>query len=290
MEREIIRKILTGCGTVFQILYFYFTVLSCGRYEYTEEGYGKAFLYMIFSILVLIPCLAIFLADTIWSYAKNRRSFDLLRLIAVLLSVPVAMFCIGYGLVVTILWNGYFLGVLALNIVSFFLKGRSESAPPIDYESLHLDMPPSSEDVRNRKKTETLPAGAEVLAKIFTILGMALQFCSLRYLILAYRASDFAGPGARFSSVASVFLTCGILLYLVEAILSFVREKWALTRIKLIAVGVCMPLAFLTTATLLSVPIFWSLWLLLLFSLELISLFLKKPRKEAKTDSNGMRR
>lgn len=115
-------KNLTVIGLACHILYFVLTVLSLGDYEYQGYGPGKAFKYMILSAYVAIICVTLYLIGAMCALIRNRRIFNIIRLLAVIISIPVGYNCIGYGYTPALIGNAYFLILFIIEIISLFLK------------------------------------------------------------------------------------------------------------------------------------------------------------------------
>ena len=240
---------LTGCGMAFHVLYFYFTFLSFGNYEYSGEGHSKGFQYMLLSILALFPCLLLYLIDGILAFAKNRRRIDLLRFLALLVCIPFALWCIGYGVVPTILWNVYFLLILVWQTVSLFLRSpqavKEEDAPPEPLSDMTGTLPVQSDA---KRCAENVYTPSEILSKALLTVGVICILCALRYAVLAH-GTDLEGPHGRFSAVAQNALTSALLLFLTEAIVSYALHRRLSALLRLIFAGVGVPIAILSGGT-----------------------------------------
>lgn len=118
------RRLLTVSGLVLQVLYFVFTALSYGEYEYSGAGVGKGFAFMIYSIIAAVLCLGVYLAEVVYAFVKKYSVFNLVKLLAVIGSIPLCYFCIGGDVVSAMIWNAYFVGVFLLETVALFCKNE----------------------------------------------------------------------------------------------------------------------------------------------------------------------
>ncbi len=117
------RKVLTMVGLVLHIIYYIFAILSLGNYEYAGYGVGKAFAFWIYATIISLPCLSIYLIDAIKSILTNKKIFNILKLVIIVLAVPLWRTLGGSGNVVClIIWNIYFAIVFFIQIMSLFVK------------------------------------------------------------------------------------------------------------------------------------------------------------------------
>lgn len=116
------KKLLTIFGLLLHVFYFVLTALSFGEYEYSGAGVGTGFAFMIYSVIAVIPCLGAYLAEAVYAFVKKYSVFNIVKLLAILGSIPLCCFCVGRGIVPAMLWNAFFGGIFVLEIVALSRK------------------------------------------------------------------------------------------------------------------------------------------------------------------------
>ena len=116
-------KILTVVGLIFHIIYYMLAILSLGEYEYIGYGVGKAFRFWIYAMLISLIIITVYLTDGIIAFVKNRKLFNILKLIFIIVTVPFYIFVgCSTGIANSIIWNIYFAIVFIIQIISLFVK------------------------------------------------------------------------------------------------------------------------------------------------------------------------
>lgn len=113
------RKKLATMGLTLQGISMMLMVLSWGNYPYAGEGLGRSFRFWIFSLLLTIPCLAVYLVEAIWDIIQRCRMFCFVKLLTVILAAFL-FYNVGTdaGIVNCIIWSGAFLLLFGLEMRS----------------------------------------------------------------------------------------------------------------------------------------------------------------------------
>jgi len=114
-------------GLIFHIIYYVFAILSLGDYEYAGHGMGQAFKFWIYSLLIALIVIVIYLPDGIMAFTENRKLFNTLKFTFIVVTVPLWIFVgCGTGVANLTIWNIYFTLVFVIQIVSLFVKNESK--------------------------------------------------------------------------------------------------------------------------------------------------------------------
>ena len=117
------KKTLLSIGMIFHIIYYIFAVLSLVDYDYMGYGVGKAFAFWIYAMIVSFPVIVFYLIEALRTFIKRKKIFNLLKLIAVIILVPLCIFvgCTS-GVLESIIWNIYFFIIFVVQFISLFFK------------------------------------------------------------------------------------------------------------------------------------------------------------------------
>lgn len=121
------KKYIPLFGIGLHTVCFVFAVLSLGDYEYAGYGVGRAFAFWIYSMLIAVPCIAVYFVDAILSLKDKKSAIGIAKLIFLILAVLIFLFIGARAeLLCFAIWNIFFMGLFIFEIISFILQMTKE--------------------------------------------------------------------------------------------------------------------------------------------------------------------
>lgn len=119
------KKLLTVCGLVWHVIYYVFSLLSLGKYEYIAQEVGRAFAYWIYAMITSLIVIGIYFFDGVFSFIRCSNVFNTIKLCLAVALIPLCVFVgCSAGVMNSIIWNSVFAVAFVMQIVSLFAKNE----------------------------------------------------------------------------------------------------------------------------------------------------------------------
>ena len=113
------KKALSLIGNTLHVLYFILELCS-----FCESDGKQSWRLMLLSLLFVVLCEIAYVTEAIWSVCKEVKVFNIVKLLAIILSALILYNFAYYGKIKMIICNAYMLLLLILQIISLVINSK----------------------------------------------------------------------------------------------------------------------------------------------------------------------